>query len=270
LLGGTLDEPDLYHLEVESRLYGTLSVAYDWKLKDYGGINDQTVLTFAGQDGMIGIGVTNPVYNLHIKGTNATDYLLANYNSDLLGSVFVGTNLQVTGDITNKSGTIHMTGNSTFLEMNATGNDAGSRFYDLYSGANKMMLRRKADNGSTVSAYIFTITNDVMQFDSPVKFDAAMTYRSYTNNRVTDITWATTNHNASNTVIGLFTMPTMLQVASITNNLVTVNSIVTATVQSFDAALSNVVVKCAANLITVQGNAPAATNCLIGYQILNP
>jgi hypothetical protein len=66
LLGGTLDEPDLYHLEVESRLYGTLSVAYDWKLKDYGGINDQTVLTFAGQDGMIGIGVTNPVYKLQL------------------------------------------------------------------------------------------------------------------------------------------------------------------------------------------------------------
>ena len=69
---------------------------------------------------------------------------------------------------TNSAGDLTLQGTSTFFQLSALGNISGFQYYDLYNGGSQLLLRRKADNGSTVLATVIQLTNDVWTFGVPV------------------------------------------------------------------------------------------------------
>jgi hypothetical protein len=88
-------------------------------------------------------------------------------------------------------------------------------------------------------------------------------------NELIKTTWATTNFNGSNTLAGLLTIPTGLGTVSVTNNLVTTNSIVALAIGTPGVA-SNVWFQATAGLLTIGVSHGPSTNCIVTWHLLNP
>lgn len=99
--------------------------------------------------------------------------------------------------------------------------------------------------------------------------NAIRTYGATLYNRAADIAWTTTNFNGSNTYGGVVTIPTGMNVVSITNNHINTNSMCVAVISSTGCA-SNLVAVCTANLLTLAVDNTAVTNCLVRWLLLAP
>ena len=111
---------------------------------------------------------------------------------------------------TNTAGDMTLEGTSTFLQFNATGSGTGFRYYDLYSGGSTFNLRRKADNGGSVLANIFTLTNDVFTFGVPIGGNGA---------GLTNLTFNQQQFIPTNTIPASSTLLTNYVLVNLTNTI---------------------------------------------------
>jgi hypothetical protein len=97
---------------------------------------------------------------------------------------------------------------------------------------------------------------------------SSVTNKLFLTNQLIQATGMTvTNYNGSNTVAGIVTIACGYGTVSITNNLVTTNTPIVATLQTAGVA-TGITATATANLITLTVAHGPATNCLIGWHII--
>jgi len=78
-----------------------------------------------------------------------------------------------------------------------------------------------------------------------------------------------TGFYTSNTIVGQAYIPSGQMTGTISNNLVTLNSIIIATVASDDVALTSVKAIASTNTISLIGNASAAADTKVNWMVIN-
>ncbi len=107
--------------------------------------------------------VTNVAAGATIGAANGGS--LTNASGTSFDSLGIASYMSSTNTTTNTAGNVVIQGSSAYHSWNATGNSTGQKWWQWYVGADKVVLRRKTDNGETVLGTPIVITNDSVVFD---------------------------------------------------------------------------------------------------------